>query len=207
MNRLIPPSAVLLLAAVAALAAGCRLVGSGTLDYVPAAERPSPFIYQCPEPGAWYCYPAATNGSPVEMKVFRAEPGDAWPPPGMLGISLRAQQIPFLAPAMNVTDRDPLAALVLVRLPEVPREGWPTVQSCAELDSTEGVVRVWDDNRIGAVTVNPDRTLTAFLAVPDTPENWQASWVLATDALNPFARGMAAPGYAIRCGAVSVPPP
>jgi hypothetical protein len=200
MNRLIPPSVVLLLAAVAVLAAGCRLVGSGTLDYVPAAERPSPFIYQCPEPGAWYCYPAATNGSPVEMKVFRAEPGAAWPPPGMLGISLLADRIPFIDPVAVVPEG--LSTLVLVRLPEVPREGSPTVRTCAELVSTDGIVRVWETNRVGAVRVNDDRTLTAFLTVPDTGENWQASWVLVTEA-NP----MVGHGYVIRCGSVSVPPP
>jgi hypothetical protein len=184
-----------------ALAAGCRLVGSGTLDYVPAAERPSPYVYRCPEPGAWYCWPAATNGSTVTMRVFQPDPGDAWPPPGQLGIWLKADRIPFL---YNPFISGDLSWLALVRLPQVTDS--PELQvprDCAGLGATAGFVLVDGEgsNRVGRVIVNDDRTLSAWLTVPDTPENRHASWVLATDSV--YLLGGVG-GSAIRCGTVTV---
>jgi hypothetical protein len=202
-RRILTVLIVVALVPMMALAAGCRLVGSGTLDYVPAAERPSGYEYQCPEPGAWYCWPAATNGSTVTMRVFRPDPGDGWPPPGQLGIWLKADRIPFLSNPFSAGD---LSWLALVRLPQVTDN--PELQvprDCAGLAATNGFVLVDGEgsNRVGRVIVNDNRTLNAWLTVPDTPETRQASWVLATDTrylTGVFTVG----GLAIRCGTLTV---
>ena len=158
--------------AVAAFAMGCRLVGSGTLDRI-----------NC-DPRSGDCLPAST-GSLVTVHVFRAAPGDAWPPPGRLGVSLRVEQIP------SRDGQESLPTLVLLRLID---------RNCRQLGLNS--LFVLGENRVGAVNIASDRTLNALLVVDDTPENLQTSWVLATEAVSPSPYGTP-----IRGGAISLDPP
>jgi hypothetical protein len=182
--------------AVLALASGCRLVGSGTLDYVPPAERPSKYEGAgCPEPGAWYCEPAATHGSPVTIRIFRAEPGDAWPPPGMLGVWLHADQIPLVDNPYG--GGDPSLLILAPLSMQSPVADQRQAQNCSELALTTGRVDLFDF-RFPRVRVNADRTLNAWLTVADTPEYRHAWWVLAGEGLiTPYS-------FAIRCGTAPV---
>ena len=66
-RRLIHLAAALVMAGALLLAGGCRLVGYGTLDYVPVTF---PSGTSGPEERA------ATTGSPATVHAFRADPGD-----------------------------------------------------------------------------------------------------------------------------------
>ncbi len=145
--------------------------------------------------------PAATSGSVATVALFSAEPGDAWPPPGKLGISVEAERIPFIVQPL-FTPYEGLWNLVLVRLPApTGRSEGTVIRNCAELESTGGLVDVQGSHRMGTMKVGDDRTLSALLTVDDTPENRQASWVLASESF-----GWGTQGYAVRCGTTTLTP-
>jgi hypothetical protein len=182
---------LLVMVALLAVASGCRVVGSGTLELL---DRPANLS-------------AARSGSPMTVEVFRPDPGDAWPPEGQLGLKLHAENIPDFhmfceEPWMNcagVTGR-----LYLLLTP-------PSVRGCdpppydvitgapdlvSHRDSTSGTGK-----GLGPIVLTADRVLNAFLAIDDTPENRQATWWLTSE---PWPNGGA---YALRCGTITVARP
>jgi hypothetical protein len=181
MRRLTRPPVVLLVA-TALLAAGCRLVGSGTLDYVPNNFPDEP---------------AATSGSVATIQAFRAEPGDAWPPFGTIALWVRADDIPELRIGYD--------NLYLVRLwgaQETTPESMGN-RICAELAASDNPGRVWlayDELVIGNLDVGDDRAVSEVLLVDDDKlPGGELSWVLASNDAEYT-------GQAIRCGTMTVAP-
>ena len=197
------PVTLFILTAMLALASGCHSVGSGTLGYVTNVQV-DPIIHLPAQP-------AAISGSAVTVEVFRHDPGDTWPPPGQLGLWLHADSIPvFQAP---LPADDPwLRTVTLVRLlgpSEKVTGAMPEFRNCDEI---KGTGEIWtfghEFGRFGlspdpakAGTFAPDRTLSALVTIDDTAENWQASWVLATE-----GTGLLHTSYAIRCGTITLTP-
>ena len=194
--------------AMLALASGCRVVGSGTLGYVPAGASRGPWSYVQP------VQPAANSGSPVTVQVFRPVPGDTWPPAGTLGLWLHADNMPALA--VNVGDLkrqlytdeqiyERTRTLYLIRLHGALEEANPEFaqyRSCDELLShPERQGTVWVGPLLGEIAFNPDGPLDALITIDDTPENRQTSWVLATSSW-----GLQGQRTAIRCGTITLTP-
>ncbi len=193
-------TALLVMAAVLVLASGCRFVGSGTMGYVPAGQYGS------------FLQPAANSGSPVSVQVFRPDARDTWPPPGQLGLWLHADNMPALVlwPETMPAIHD----LYLVRLygpsEQANREGLQ-FRSCEELNSPlpsgefrNGAVSSDRSHTLGKIYVNPDQPVDALVTIDDTPENREASWVLAVRPPQRFWQEFG--GYAIRCGTITVAP-
>jgi hypothetical protein len=166
--------AVIFMAATVALASGCRVVGSGTLGYVPASEGVEP---------------SSVLGSPAEVRVFRHEAGHAWPPPGKLGIVVTADDIPYDGPS----------PLLLIGMTDPSLYGAPRVHRCDELSTTGGVFMWGVPSIYEEVHVNPDHSVRALFAVADAPD-WPGptgDWVLAAVGRVPDAEVYA---VAVRCG-------
>ncbi len=196
-------TAVLVMAVVLVLASGCRLVGSGTLGSLPNAH-----VYY------------AVHGSAVTVEVFRPAPGDAWPPAGQLGLRLRAENIPDIgcwrAPWFEDCSDSWRSTVYLARLrlssePTSPDYNWEYPSSCDPYQNPDlplPLVRAKEYR--GPLVVTPDGFLDAFLTIDDTPDNWQASWVLTTAAL-PVYPGLptdpSAHRIVLRCGTITVAPP
>ncbi len=166
---------LLVMVAMLVLASGCRLVGSGTLGYVPNPDES-----------------AATSGSVATIHAFRPNPGDAWPPPRMLALWVRADHIPQL----NAGVAPGSAAVYFWRLKnDLPEYGMP--RTCEEIPAQGLIVLL---KPAWALHIGEDRTVNEVLLVDDTPENQDASWVIARETSN---YGWFVP---IRCGALPVAP-
>jgi hypothetical protein len=172
--------AILSMAAFAA--AGCQHAGSGTLGYVPSTFHLS-----------------ARTGPVVFIDVYRPEPGDAVIPEGKLAFHLRAEGFPEINCGVQCT------YLVLRRLSTAsqPAEGPPAAfRTCEELSAVSQPQIPRDQpglQEVGRVEIGDDHAIGEVLLVEDTPENWNATWVLTDEGLG---------GYiAIRCGKVVVTPP
>lgn len=185
--------AITVMATVLAFASGCRLVGSGTLGYVPTSQYGD------------FRQPAATSGSPVSVQIFSRDPDDTWPPPDALGVRIQAEDIPAI---VNYT-REPEWAhsLLLVRLFSPSEQADPqntgVFRSCDELNNRPGaLVDIWTRRHAyGPIFVNADEPVDALLTIDDTPENREGSWALTTGEV-----GWYSGGTAIRCGTITVMP-
>jgi len=165
-------------------ASGCRLVGSGTLGYVPNPDEP-----------------AASSGSVATIHAYRADPDDAWPPPGTLALWVRADHIP---PASVGLGSPPQPALMyLTRLfgaLEPVRPGLGEYRTCEDM-VTAGGRALSLAHVVASLHVGDDGIIGQVVLVDDTPENREASWVIAA------ATGRAWPYFGpIRCGALTVAP-
>jgi len=175
-------AAFAVLAIVALLAAACEQVGSGALGFVPSTLHLS-----------------ARSGPVVTIDVYRPGPEDAWAPEGKLVFHLRAEGFPSINCGVQCT------YLVLRRLSTAsePTEGPPfAFRTCEELNSV-GQPQIPRDQpglqEIGNVEIGDDHAMSEVLLVDDTPENWNATWVLTDEGLG---------GYVpIRCGEVVVAQP
>jgi hypothetical protein len=179
---------VLALIPLAALAAGCRYVGSGALNPLPNSS--------IQEPAAW-------QGPAVTVGVFRGSTGEAWPPEGKLAFWVRASGFPQIRCGLQCTYLE-LRRLARADEPNAsPPMKYIQYRTCEELiNQAGGPMIYWRQpgmELIGNVNIGADGTINQWLLVDDTPDNWNATWVL-TDW-----------GYAglvpIRCGKVIVSPP
>jgi len=172
--------AVLLMATTLVFASGCRLVGSGTLGYVSVSVPDEP---------------AATTGSTATIQAIRPDPGDGWPPPGKLGMWVRADHIP---PTGTGQDH-----LYLVRLfgPQEPTlRKWDS-RTCDELTANSpGRVFLRLEFVVGPLHIGDDRVINEVLLVDDLLLFQDLSWVIANE-------DATYSGQAIRCGTLTVAPP
>jgi hypothetical protein len=178
-RRIFAVLTVVVLVPSMALAAGCQLVGSGTLNYVPVAY---PAGTSGPDE------PAATSGSIATIHAFRRDPGDAWPPQGKVALWVRAENIPPLRTA-------PDESVYLMRL-FAPQEAAPAyggVRTCGELAANTGRLPFYPALVIGHLRIGDDRTLNQVVLADDTPEVRQSSWAIVNN--DAFYSGQA-----IRCG-------
>ncbi len=179
-------TALLVMAAVLVLASGCRLVGSGTLGYVPNPDER-----------------AATSGSVATIHAYRADPDDAWPPPGTLALWVRAENIPPASVGFGIGNSPPPALMYLVRLfgaVEPVRPDMGEYRTCEEMVAAGGRI-VSPSHVIASLHVGDDRVISEAVLVDDTPENRDASWVITAATARAFV--YLSP---LRCGALTVVP-
>jgi hypothetical protein len=154
------------------LAAGCRLVGSGTLEQIPSVNARE-----------------AREGPGVSVNVYRADPGDAWPPAGKLAIWLRATDFPTINCGVQCT---------YLELRNPPIE----YRSCDELINERAPLIPQDQEGlelIGRVDIDNEHAINEVLLIDDIPENRSATWVLTDSGIGSY--------IPIRCGKVSITSP
>jgi hypothetical protein len=172
---------VVLLAIAAMIATGCRLVGSGTLDYVEVEGDSSAMGV------------AATSGSLATIQAFRAADGAEWPPPGQVAVVVRADHIPPIS-----SDLAPERLSLVLLAPN---------ETCGYLEFVQGGM-MWVDSGgsqvIAPILAGDDRVIAEVVLVDAAklPEG-EVSWAIAN--FRPTIGDVNA-HRAIRCGTMTIAP-